>query len=116
MFLHIISTVSLLLCSCLVKFLLITFTTELLEENIKISDNTAKRIRQKSEQCRTEDIYHYLNKEEIKDIVSKKDEFIQEAIKVTFYGNEIEKYFENRRTESQIKQYIFDKLEKIEIS
>ena len=89
---------------------------ELLEENIKISDNTAKRIRQKSEQCRTEDIYHYLNKEEIKDIVSKKDEFIQEAIKVTFYRNEIEKYFENRRTESQIKQYIFDKLEKIEIS
>ena len=54
--------------------------------------------------------------EEIKDIVSKKDEFIQEAIKVTFYRNEIEKYFENRRTESQIKQYIFDKLEKIEIS
>ena len=89
---------------------------ELLEGNIKISDNTAKRIRQKSEQCRTEDIYHYLNKEEIKDIVSKKDEFIQEAIKVTFYRNEIEKYFENRRTESQIKQYIFDKLEKIEIS
>ena len=92
------------------------YIAELLEENIKISDNTAKRIRQKSEQCRTEDIYHYLNKEEIKDIVGKKDEFMQEAIKVIFYKNEIEKYFENRKTESQIKQYIFDKLEKIEIS
>ena len=37
---------------------------------------------------------------------------MQEAIKVTFYKNEIEKYFENRKTESQIKQYIFEKLEK----
>ena len=92
------------------------YIAELLEENIKISDNTAKRIRQKSEQCRIEDIYHYLNKEEIKDIVGKKDEFMQEAIKVIFYKNEIEKYFENRKTESQIKQYIFEKLEKIEIS
>lgn len=89
---------------------------ELLDENIKISDNIAKRIRQKSEQYRAEDIYYYLNKEEIKDIISKKDEFIQESIKVTFYKDEIDKYFENRKTESQIKQYIFDKLEKIEIS
>ena len=38
---------------------------------------------------------------------------MQETIKVTFYKNEIEKYFENKKNKSQIKQYIFDKLEKI---
>ena len=89
---------------------------ELLEENIKISDSIAKRIKQKSEKCREEDIYHYLSKEEIKDIINKKDEFIEESIKVTFYKNEIEEYFENRKTESQIKKYIFEILEKVKIS
>ena len=89
---------------------------ELLEENIKISDSIAKRIKQKSEKCREEDIYHYLNKEEIKDIINKKDEFIEESIKVTFYKNEIEEYFENRKTESQIKKYIFEILGKVKIS
>lgn len=89
---------------------------ELLEENIKISDSVAKRIKQKSEKCREEDIYHYLSKEEIKDIINKKDEFIEESIKVTFYKNEIDEYFENRKTESQIKKYIFEMLEKVKIS
>ena len=89
---------------------------ELLEENIKISDSIAKRIKQKSEKCREEDIYHYLSKEEIKDIINKKDEFIEESIKVTFYINEIEEYFENRKTESQIKKYIFEILGKVKIS
>ena len=89
---------------------------ELLEENIKISDSIAKRIKQKSEKCREEDIYHYLSKEEIKDIINKKDEFIEESIKVTFYKNEIEEYFENRKTESQIKKYIFEILGKVKIS
>ena len=89
---------------------------ELLDENIKISDSIAKRIKQKSEKCREEDIYHYLSKEEIKDIINKKDEFIEESIKVTFYKNEIEEYFENRKTESQIKKYIFEMLEKVKIS
>ena len=89
---------------------------ELLEENIKISDSIAKRIKQKSEKCREEDIYHYLSKEEIKDIINKKDEFIDESIKVTFYKNEIEEYFENRKTESQIKKYIFEILGKVKIS
>lgn len=89
---------------------------ELLEENIKISDSIAKRIKQKSEKCREEDIYHYLSKEEIKDIINQKDEFIEESIKVTFYKNEIEEYFENRKTESQIKKYIFEMLEKVKIS
>lgn len=89
---------------------------ELLEENIKISDSIAKKIKQKSEKCREEDIYHYLSKEEIKDIINKKDEFIEESIKVTFYKNEIEEYFENRKTESQIKKYIFEILEKVKIS
>lgn len=88
------------------------YIAELLEENIKISDSIAKRIKQKSEKYKIEDIYNNLSKEEIKDIINKKDEYMQEAIKVTFYRNEIEKYFENRKTESQIKQYIFEKLEK----
>lgn len=88
------------------------YIAELLEENIKISDSIAKRIKQKSEKCKVEDMYNNLSKEEIKDIINKKDEYMQEAIKVTFYRNEIEKYFENRKTESQIKQYIFERLEK----
>lgn len=92
------------------------YIAELLEENIKISDSTAKRIKQKSERCRAEDIYYNLSKEEIKDIINKKDEYMQEIIKVTFYKNEIEEYFANRKTEKQIKQYIFEELGKAKTS
>lgn len=83
---------------------------ELLNENIKISDSTAKRIRIESEKCKQDTEFKYLSKEEIKNIILKKDEFKQDSIKITFYKDEIEEYFENRKTEIQIKQYIFEKL------
>lgn len=87
--------------------------SEILEENIKISDRLAKMIKRESEKCKTENIYNYLSKEEIKEIINKKDKLKQDAIKVTFYKNEIEEYLENKNTESEIKDYIFDVLKRI---
>lgn len=89
-----------------------TNINEILEENIKITDSIAKRIKQESEKCKIENIYNYLSKEEIKEIINRKDKPNQGVVRVTFYRNEIEEYLGNKNTEGEIKDYIFNVLRK----
>lgn len=89
---------------------------ELLEEKIKISDSIAKRIKDRSEKNRKEDVLNFLNKEEIRKIINQKEEFNKEKVNVTFFKNEIEQYLDNNYTEKEIKHYIFTNLKHTNIS
>lgn len=83
---------------------------KLLDENAKISDNIAKRIRIKSEKIKQDGKSINLSKEEIENIILKKDKLKSDCIKIIFYRSEIEEFFKNKETEKQIKQYILEKL------
>lgn len=87
--------------------------SEILSENIKISDSIARRIKKESEKHRNEYINNHLSKEEIINIINNKDRMNKDIIKVTFYRKEIEEYFGNKNTENEIKDYIFDVLGKV---
>lgn len=89
----------------------------LLNTDIKITDNVAKRIKKQSENYKREDIYNYLGKEEILDLIKGTNQIKEikyKIITVNFYKEEIERYFKSLRTEEQIKDYIFTSLERLE--
>lgn len=89
----------------------------LLNTDIKITDNVAKRIKKQSENYKREDIYNYLGKDEILDLIKGTNQIKEikyKIITVNFYKEEIERYFKSLRTEEQIKDYIFTSLERLE--
>lgn len=89
----------------------------LLNTDIKITDNVAKRIKKQSENYKREDIYNYFGKEEILDLIKGTNQIKEikyKIITVNFYKEEIERYFKSLRTEEQIKDYIFTSLERLE--
>lgn len=85
---------------------------ELIDENIKITDKIAQRIKKKSESIKREDIYNYLSKNDMLDLVESKSkvDINKKVIRIIFYENEIKNYFNGLENEKEIKEYILEKI------
>jgi len=73
---------------------------------IKLSEKIVKDIRKHLKQS----VNNVMSKEEILNIVKVNKQENEKSIKVIFYKDEIEKYFANCKSESDIKTYIFETL------
>lgn len=90
------------------------FINEILNENVKITENIAIKIRKQSEKYKKEDIENFLVKEEILEIIKpkKKDnENRVNYISVNFYEDEIDRYFGVINDIDELKRKIIYSLE-----
>lgn len=86
---------------------------ELIDENIKITDKIAQRIKKKSESIKREGVYNYLSRDKMIDLIESKSklDINKKVIRIIFYEDEIKYYFKGLENEKEIKKYILEKIE-----
>lgn len=87
------------------------FVAELINDNIKINDSMAQKIRRESERCKKEDYYNFIMKEDMLDLIKPIKKKEEDIIKVPFTRDEIDRYFGIVNNMEDLKRRIIYSLE-----
>ena len=89
------------------------FVAELINENVKITENIALKIKRQSEKYKKEDINNYLVKEEMLELIKPVKKKEDDWIRVPFTREEIDRYFGVVNDIDDLRQKMLYSFEKI---